>query len=315
MNEKKLVFDVVFIQGSEDIFELRFKELYNLVDYFLIFGTKDNFRKIKKYHGVIDHKIKMFVLDDNFDLNIDDKSFISTSIVETLKELYKTFEDYVFFSYCNEIPDIKNLNQRDVESKEIKILNQNVYEINLSRKRKLPEAGTILVNFSHVLKNEKTFLDNIFHLKSKNSCDDVSLKNGYKILNYKRSPKSLPQFYFCEQSKKHIEYKYDKSIRKFIFLIDSDDKTEYADYIFDLKFKNNFPEMLDIDFRVKKQTLEIFIPKNLLYDGDFEIDYKINEVKRVLSIFDCQDNDLVEIRIGKLPKKTLKYNEIKNPSF
>ena len=56
MNEKKLVFDVVFIQGSEDIFELRFKELYNLVDYFLIFGTKDNFRKIKKYHGVIDHK-------------------------------------------------------------------------------------------------------------------------------------------------------------------------------------------------------------------------------------------------------------------
>jgi hypothetical protein len=47
MYQKKLIFDVIFIKGNEEIFELRFQKLHKTVDYFLIFGTESSLEKIK----------------------------------------------------------------------------------------------------------------------------------------------------------------------------------------------------------------------------------------------------------------------------
>jgi len=54
-----------------------------------------------------------------------------------------------------------------------------------------------------------------------------------------------------------------------------------------------------------------------LYGSDtqsFNNVYKINEIKRIISIFDCKDEDDIEIFIDEQVKK-LKYHEIKNPSL
>jgi hypothetical protein len=66
------------------------------------------------------------------------------------------------------------------------------------------------------------------------------------------------------------------------------------------------------------QDLEIYLPENPLYYEnlvDFQLKYKLNEIHRILSVFDCKDDDDVEIYFEDDIIKKLKYSEIKNPSF
>jgi hypothetical protein len=50
------------------------------------------------------------------------------------------------------------------------------------------------------------------------------------------------------------------------------------------------------------------------YD-EFILEYKTNEIKRILSVFNCQDEDEIEIWFQNNKIRKLKYDEIKNPSF
>lgn len=318
MAQKKLVFDVVFITENEEIFELRFKEIYNYIDYFLIFGTEENLKNIERYYGVINHKIKTFVLSDIFDSTTIDIKITSNLILDTIKELYSSFEDLIFFSYSNEIPNVKSFIENDIKIKEVQILKSDVFECDFSRKRKFSEVGPILVNFSHILKNKKVFLYSIFDLKNKMICNDVIIQNGYKILNYRKTPQPLPTYYYCPSSKKDVEYKFERNFRKFVFVFDEKRGQVYGDHIFQIKFKDSFPENTSIDLSKNLHFMEIYQPKHILYGNtinEFKEQYKFNEISRVLSIFNCQDEDEIEVHYDKKRKVKLKYLEIKNPSF
>lgn len=318
MYQKKLIFDVVFIKGDEEIFELRFQKLHETVDYFLIFGTKSSLEKIKKYYEVIDYKIKTFTLDENFCENSYDDKFISTKIQETIQELFNTFDDMVFFSFPNEIPDLDSINPIDVKSKDVNILVNDVFDGDFKRKRKYSEIGTILINFSHILKNKKHFLSEIFNMKKNIMCEDLSIRNGFKILNYNKDSKKLSNYYECPFSGELIEYETEKTRRKFVF-VQGDNKPDLnSDYTFLIKYINKFPEKISIDFNNQTQDLEIYLPETPLYYenlGDFQLKYKLNEIHRILSVFDCKDDDDVEIYFEDDIIKKLKYSEIKNPSF
>ncbi len=106
MTQKKLVFDVVFSSGDESVFELRFKKLYEVVDYFLIFGTEESLKKIERYYSQNDSKIKIFVVEQPLNLDSENEKSISITILNTITELYGSFEDLIFFSFSYEIPRV-----------------------------------------------------------------------------------------------------------------------------------------------------------------------------------------------------------------
>lgn len=318
MHQKKLIFDVVFIKGDEEIFELRFQKLHKTVDYFLIFGTESSLKKIKKYYEVIDYKIKTFTLNEDFCENSYDDKFISTKIQETIQELFSTFDDMVFFSFPNEIPDLDSLKPIDVKSKEVNLLVNDVYDGDFKRKRKYSEVGTILINFSHILKNKKSFLSEIFELKKNNVFEEISIRNGFKVLKYKKYPKDLPNYYQCPFSSRLIEYETERALRKFVFIQGDNNTNLSSDYIFLIRYTNKFPEKISINFDSKIQNIEVYLPETPLYNenlSEFQLKYKLNEIHRILSVFDCKDDDDVEIYFEDDIIKKLKYCEIKNPSF
>ncbi len=313
MKEKKLIFDVVFIVDDVDILELRFMDMYTMTDYFIIFGSEESLEKINKFHDTLGHRIKTFVLQDTSNLD-----FISNSITNTISDLYSSFEDLVFLSYSHEIPDIKNLFEWDIKRAEAMFLKNDVYECDFKRKRKFKETGSFMTNFSYLLKNKKNFVSHFFETKKKLVIEDSTLNNGYKILNYKKNPEVLPSTYFCPVLKKNVEYKSVRGLRKFVFILDKTSKEISADHIFNVDFKDNFPEKIDVDITQNEHEIEIFVPKTILYGTsleDFQEQYKHFEIRRILSNFDCQDGDDIEIYYDEKNIKTLKFSEIKNPSF
>lgn len=318
MGQKKSVFDIVFVKGPESIFEFRFKENYDFVDYFIIFGTEKNFGEIRKYINDSDPKLVTIVLNESFDFDSIDIEFVSNSILEIIERYYTSFDDLVFFSLSNEIPSIEPLTDYEIKSKEVNVLMSVVYEINFNRKRKFSEVSSILTNFSFLLKNKKSFLSDVFNLKLKKLSEDTSILNGYKILNYQESPSNLPSTYECHVSKKQIEYKFKKVVRKFVFLFYSSKKKISGDHIFHVQFKPEFPENFSIDLSKNEHNMTLYIPQVVLYGENlkkFQENYKKNEIMRILSVFDCNNEDEIEIHLNKKNKKNLKFSEIKNPSF
>jgi hypothetical protein len=318
MMQKKLTFDVVFVNGNETIFELRFQKLYQDVDYFLIFGSEFNLKKIEKYYDTKDSKIKTFSVEETFSEGLKNEEVISTLILDTIKELYSSFEDMIFFSFSNEIPNISSLNEIDIKSKEVNFLMCDVYEGNFERKRRHLELGPILINFSHMLKNKTEFLNQILNFKLNSKFQDIGVYNGFKILNYTKGVDNLPNHYVCPFSGKFIEYKFSRANRKFVFLCDVNVDNSEFDYLFNIKFIKKFPEEYFIDLNNRIQNLEIYIPQTHLYFtnlSDFQTKYKISEISKILSVFDCTDNDDVEIYYEDGSVKKLKFHEIENPSF
>jgi hypothetical protein len=318
MNEKKKIFDVVFIIDDEDILELRFMDMYALTDYFIIFGKEESLEKIKKFSSEMGHRIKTFVLEDTMNFDSEDISYISSSVLTTIGDLYSSFDDLVFLSYSNEIPDIKNLFETDINNKQLRILKNDVYECSFKRKRKFKETGSLLTNFSYLLKNKKNFVSDFFEMKQNLVVEDLTLYNGYKILNYKKTPEVLPSTYFCPILKRNVEYKSVRDLRKFVFILNKSSQEISADHIFNVKFKDSFPEKIDVDINQNEHDIELFIPQTILYGKnleDFQEQYKHFEIRRILSNFDCQNEDDIEIHYDKKNIKTLKFYEIKNPSF
>lgn len=313
-----MIFDVVFIIDDEDILELRFMDMYALTDYFIIFGKEKSLEKIKKFYSGMDHRIKTFALQDTTNFDSTSISYISNSILDTIGELYSSFEDLVFLSYSNEIPDIKNLFDTDIKNKELRILKNVVYECSFKRKRKFKETGSFLTNFSYLLKNKKNFITDFFEMKTNMVIEDLTLHNGYKILNYKKTPEVLPSTYFCPILKKHVEYKSLRDSRKFVFVLNKSAQKISADHVFNVTFKDSFPEKIDVDINENNHDIDLFVPKTILYGNNsesFQEQYKHFEIRRILSNFDCQNEDDIEIHYDEKNIKTLKFHEIKNPSF
>lgn len=316
--QKKIVFDVVFITGDESVFELRFRKLHSNVDYFLIFGTKESLEKVDKHYIYEENKLILFPTENTFSVQLGQEEQISSLILETIKRLYCSFEDLIFFSLSNEIFDVSNLNEIDIKSKDVNFLINDVYEGNFDRKRKYSEIGPILMNFSHLLKNKKRFLQEVLNFKFNLKTQDSGIKNGFKILNFTNDTNTLPDYYECPFSGRFIEYIFERNHRKFVFSCDEEIDEIECDFVFKLKFVKKFPESNFIDLRNKIQELEIFIPEIPLYHKnleDFQSDYKINKIYSVLSTFDCKDGDDIEIYLEKGLVKKLKFHEIKNPSF
>lgn len=317
MDKKKLILDVVIIVDDVDIFELRFQKLYEYVDYFLIFGLEEDLEKLKKYYGVINYKIKTFVLDKKYDGTIDQNQFISFSILASVKKLYKSFEDYVFISYDNEIPDLQSLSSYEFNSKEVTVIMNDVYEYDLNKKRKYKEVGSVSLNFSHILKNKKNFFSDVMQMKKLKVNQDTSVSNGIKILNYKKSTSTNIEFYECPVSKKMIEYSYERDNRKFVFFVESTSKKIISDHIFNVSFSNKFPENFNVDLNQSEHKLELFFPNKELYNlnsDSFENLYKIKEIFRILSVFNCQNDDDIEVYYKDQSLK-FKFHQIKNPSL
>ena len=313
MNKKKLIFDVVFITENEKVFELRFKNISEKVDYFLFFGTEENLFKIEKFYKGYEKKVKTFLIDnDSFDFE-----FISSSILNYVGKLYNSFDDLILFSFSNEIPDLDSIDEILTKSKDVNVIVSEVYENDLHKKRKYPELGPVLINFSNILRNKKIFITRIFDERVK-KFNEFVIYNGFKIINYKNIDNSETLSYTCPYSKKVVEYKKEIPKRKFAFFLNTKKLPIDVDFVFEVNFVNKFPEKLEIDVDKPSQEIEIYLPETYLYFDnkiEFNITYKRNEIKRILSIFNCQNADDIEIyhEQGKIEK--LKFVELKNPSF
>lgn len=313
MNKKKLIFDVVFITENEKVFELRFKNISEKVDYFLFFGTEENLFKIEKFYKGYEKKVKTFLIDnDSFDFE-----FISSSILNYVGKLYNSFDDLILFSFSNEIPDLDSIDEILTKSKDVNVIVSEVYENDLHKKRKYPELGPVLINFSNILRNKKIFITHIFDERVK-KFNEFVIYNGFKIINYKNIDNSGTLSYTCPYSKKVVEYKKEIPKRKFAFFLNTKKLPIDVDFVFEVNFVNKFPEKLEIDVDKPSQEIEIYLPETYLYFDnkiEFNITYKRNEIKRILSIFNCQNADDIEIyhEQGKIEK--LKFVELKNPSF
>ena len=315
MNKKKLVFDVVIVTGNEDVFKKRFLELHREVDFFIIFGTYDNIKEIKKYQGELVEKINYFELPNNFKLESNEiTNYINDKILEFTIKKYQNFEDFIFFSFSNEIPQINLLCDKILLEERIQVLNNVVFQDNLNFIRKYPENGSIVTTLSFILYTNN-FFEKILFMKEKLYPKERTLKNGYKFL-YSSQKNSFT--YYCPYSKKIVCLIPKKKLktRKFIFNFSNSKIASEADYIFNIDFISDFPEELSVDFNQKVQTIKLFLPKIILYGGEyktFKLKYKMNEIPRILSNFYCSEDDIIEIHFGKEVKK-LKYSDVKNPS-
>jgi hypothetical protein len=203
------------------------------------------------------------------------------------------------------------------KSKDVNVMVCDVYENDFNMKRKYPETGPVLMNFSHMLRNKKIFISRFFDLNLK-KLNDLAIYNGFKIINYIPNNSIIPTTYTCPYSGKILEYENKVSNRKFVFFFDTERQTVDAEFVFEIKFVENFPEKIEVDFNKPIQEMEIFLPKTLLYFEDYDefiLEYKTNEIKRILSVFNCQDEDEIEIWFQNNKIRKLKYDEIKNPSF
>lgn len=310
MSEKKLVFDVVFLKGDNRVFELRIKETFEFIDYFLIFGDDKSLKEILTYIPKNSPNISTFNIDGEF-VTED----ISEQILKFLEKNYKTFEDLVLFSFSNEIPNLKDLTAEEIKSKEVIVFKNDVYQYHSNLKQKFGEAGTTLTNFSHLLKNKKNFLVEVLNSLSNRLYRDTDIVNGKKFLF---SESSSHTTYKCPYSNKTIEFKKPIEPRKFIFFFGDVLDNDLGDFNFDVKFTNQFPESIDIGFGREIQKIQIYQPNNKIYGNnqtEFEFKYKTFEVLRILSFFNCQDEDNIVIYQPSFEVQSYKFSQIKNPSY
>lgn len=342
MKKNFKIFDVILFGGDLDLLNLRFSEFYDIIDFFVIVPFSDEI----KCDIDIKFKDKVIIFD-----TFKNETNLYDLLKEFLKTNYESFDDIIFTSYENEIPNFNNLNEIIEEIKfrlvsiEHKTLCWNVdYYIKENIK------GSHVFTFSTFLTNKNVLIKKNLNFKK--------IESGWKFLNFHKPKEDevfarenlLPSIN-CDFAttykliKTPSDFELPKNVgilaynkigrdymKKHLFLVESsntvnlNEVSKLYDTVSIIEFSDKLNEVIaeNIGESVYKSILHL--PSNVLYGEkplkDFHDDYKKNEIKKIIETVFPQDQDSIRIIykgfddvVGLWENfKNQKFSEIINPS-
>ena len=344
MNEKFKIYDSVIFEYDLEMIQFRFEEVGSLVDNIIILESKsdldgnekkllfkENLNLFKKWEDKI-------ILVEWFPKDTDTtKEERMSSCCEYIKKILlttcKNFEDIIFLSNSNELPNYKNIEGiiNSLNYSPIYLSHNNfIWNIDyISKKRSFGSfcfKFTTLIQNKHMLNDSYTnsIIDIILPEESvingwkftkftpTNNIDELYLKENL-LPNEKISPVTTYMLTFKDDTiELPINYNllpYNKIgrnyIKKHLFIVDnnSDAPIEFWEKEYDtisiIDFSENVNEIIVQPISDKTTISLIFVPNKVLYGDEslleFQEDYKKNEIKKIIHTVFPQEQD--EIRI------------------
>jgi hypothetical protein len=319
MKKNFKIFDVVLFDGNQDLLNLRFSEFYNMVDFFILIPLSDEI----KYEIDIRFKDKVVLLE-----TFKNETHFYDLLKEFLSANYESFDDLIFISKENEIPDFNNLDEIISETKIRNVfINHTTLCWNTDYFTKDSFLGTYVFTFSKFLTHGNIFK----RFFGKNKSNVKEIKNGWKFLNFHEPTVDevfarenlLPSVNYDSATtykviKTPSDFELPKNVgilaynkigrdymKKHLFLVESSNTvnlneiSKLYDTVSIIEFSDKLNEVIaeNIGESVYKSILHL--PTNVLYGEkplkDFHDDYKKNEIKKIIETVFPQDQDSIRI--------------------
>jgi hypothetical protein len=158
MKKNFKIFDVVLFEGNQDFLNLRFSEFYNIVDFFILVPLSGEIK------CEIDIRFKDKVI---FFEPLKNETHLYELLKEFLTTNYETFDDIIFTSKENEIPDFNNLDEIIKELKfRIVFIEHKTFCWNIDYYSKINEFGSHVFTFSKFLTNKNILIKDKSNFKA-----------------------------------------------------------------------------------------------------------------------------------------------------
>jgi hypothetical protein len=341
MSTKTKIFDVVFFQKNYEFLKLRMTEFEDTVDKFIFIPISDSKKKEIELN-LSKFPLNKIIVGEVF----QDYDSLQKEIQSYIEKEYSSFDDWIFLSLENELPDFKNLSTI-LESIKFNyvILEHLTFCWNIDYLEKIKYYGSSVFTFSHILIRNNLF-SNIEYNK-KNISEKI--KNGWFFKNFhfpleeelKIRENLLPtNNYSPATTYKLIErnfeipnnfhileyYKIGRNyMKKHLFFVDSEKKVNLIDIkkLYDtisiITFSENLDEIVaeNIGDEVYKSVL--YLPPTILYGNsalnEFQEKYKKNEIKRIIETIFPQDQDTIRIVYKDFNDIEKTWEELKNETL
>ena len=322
MTKKNKIFDSFLFRGELDLLEFRLTELDKFVDHFIIAEVNQNKKdsiflkekeRFKKWKNKISH---IFVSEEEL-------SFLNKITVEFINHS-PDFEDILMISEINEIP---NLNKK-IEIFELLncgpvVIEHQNFVWNIDYIDGNWNDGTLILTFSSILINKKIVFQ-LYESKNNPKTSNQKLKNGWVFSNFDYNEKfeyqmeeKLPPVdidpittYPLIEHKGTIELPVNYQMLKHIDIIQHKPKTHLFLVESDMLSSEDYDSITIIDFnddlneticeRVSSKIMKhvLYLPNKVLYSDNlenFELQYKLNEVKRMSHLLFPKKEDTIKI--------------------
>lgn len=305
---RKKIFDCIFSHGNFNLLKKRIHENNQLVSHTFVITKENDFEKINEYFFQ-NLSVSILLQKENF----ENYKFYSNLIREKIQSHFESWEDLIFISNDNEIPDIKKFLEQ-TEELSCANLYHKVCSLDGSKCKKFVSEGSLVINISEITTNRNFLSLKNFEIKKLENFKD-KLECGVTFLS---QSEFLDEKYFCELSKKNIPFnvRLENKPKNFLISFVEPNENKIGDYdkIFIIELTNEFPEILFNSSDENIERVKLFFPKNQIYkDNDFMVNYLKRESLRILNLTNKIDDDIVWIQFeNKIESYTVK--ELKNPS-
>jgi hypothetical protein len=342
--EKKInLFDVIIFNGDLKFLKLRIVEFYDVVDYFIIVPNSESSKIIFENESefIFSHKEKIIISEI-----YEDDSKLQNTIKEILKKKYLSFDDLIFLSQENEIPNYRDLDSVIEELKYNSIfLNHKTFFWNVDFVHTELFCGSFVFKFTTLLTNSNLIL-NMVHKKESNW---EKITNGWKFEGFHEINEN--EFFYRENLLPSTDYNpattyqllkrdfeipenfnilgYNKIgrdyMKKHLFLVESDknvnlnDIKKLYDSVSIITFSDNVNEIIaeNIGDEVYKNVL--YLPDRKLYGElglkEFQDEYKKNEIKKIIHTVSPLDQDLIRIIYKDFNDIEKPWEQLKNENI
>lgn len=338
MNKKIKIFDVVISTSNPNLIKLRILEFLDIIDYFIIFTEQKNLK------DQLPPSDKIFIFESGGNEFEVLKNFILSN--------FNSFEDLIFFSKDNEIPDFNDLEKIKEEFKNDNlIINHKTFYWNIDYLKNKNEFGSFISKIGNFLSRKK--LDSLVSFIPQNlGISTYTIESGWKFISF-HEEKSNESFFrenliptedynpitTYKLINNPLTFKLPKNIniigynkvgreymKKHLFIVDSGKEINLLeikklyDTVSIIEFSDNVDEIIaeNIGESVYKNVL--FLPNKKLYGGDiglkdFQEIYKKNEIKRIIETVFPQDQDNIRIIYKDFFDLSILWSEIKEQTF
>ena len=343
MNKKVKIFDIIIFNENFSFLNLRIKEFYDVVDYFIIIPKSEESEKILKSNS--EYLIPCLDKTIFCEKYVDD-SILKTSIQEIIEKVYLSFDDLIFFSREDELPNFRELSLIEESIKfNPTLLSHLVFCWNIDYLNNIVYYGSFVFSFTQLL----TRLDIFSGIKLNKNSNSEKVKNGCKFENF-HEPKENERFFrenllslnnynpatTYQLVKRDFEIPenfnmlvYNKIgrnyMKKHLFYVDSSKELNLVNIkklynsVSVITFSNDVNEVIaeNIGDEVYKSVL--FLPDRVLYDNnglkEFQEKYKKNEIKKIIHTVFPLDQDLIRIVYKDFNDIEKTWLELKNETF
>jgi hypothetical protein len=328
MNKKTKILDVFFFNGEIEMLKFRLSELNNSISQFIVVERGEStYLKNKSLFEDFNEKISHILLDSGLTLEEEFKK-----IRNYLISLDILFDDIIFISEINELPDLS-----DIE----KIHNELIYDSllighidftwNKDYINKNISLGTSVFFFTTIF-TDKNSIQSVWDYK--NGISNFSrpvIKSGWKFSEFHNTD---PKYNYLREeclpleeiipSKTYLLLRTPKdtklpnnidiltynpigrdTIKKHLFLVEynTDAMFEYWEKEYDtisiIDFSNNLNETIAVPLSEKATRSILYLPNKVLYGNkslkEFQKEYKKNEIQKIISTVFPKEQDIIEI--------------------